>query len=106
MSDFIPAEDAKEAIKVQLIGSCIRVLELHKRVPEFMRSQGWPAEDKNLLSVIMLAVALKRLGEGSTKIPRPVGADVFGASWPIEAFLATATQICDTLELDYLLTLG
>jgi hypothetical protein len=63
----------------------VRGLDLQKRVPEFMRQRGWPAEDEDLVTCITAAVGLSKIGAGATPIYRPPTADALRGAWPADS---------------------
>lgn len=96
-------EEYKALHRPAIIAGMARRLGLVQRVPELMRKNGWPVQSKDLVSVLIAAVACKKIGAGATRFRRPEAAERLGGLWPAEDASATASAIVDSLELDRLL---
>ena len=99
----VPEGEQKFALTYAMLAGTARGLGLLARVPEVMRFRGWPADDKNLASVLAAAVSLKALGAGATLLRRPPGADQCGGAWPASRERLTASQVVDAMDLTHLL---
>jgi hypothetical protein len=104
------AED-RHALKFAAIAGPSRSLGLLKiddekrltgRVPELLRSRGWPV-DLDLCIVLAAAIGLKKIGVGRQLFRRPSAAQGCGGKWPADAGSLTASQIVVELELSDLL---
>lgn len=101
MTDLkVPVRAVIREMKRDAVLKIIGTFVLPKRLPELMRARGWPTEDHDLIGCLMAAVACKAMGAGGQLFPRPPGAEQLGGLWPADAIFCTASQICDTLELD------
>lgn len=97
------AREQREAMVYALLSGTFRGLDLAKRLPNLMRSRGWPAEDDDLRSVLAGAVACKKIGAGATIFRRPVGAEQLGGKWPAFLERMSASQVVEWLDLQELL---
>lgn len=98
-----PQGEQADVVIYALLAGTARGLDLHKRLPELMRSRGFPTDDVDLVSVLKAAVALKAIGAGATLVHRPSGADALRGAWPADSGTRTASQIVEELELQRLL---
>lgn len=107
-------EDTPEnrmAVKFATIAGPSRSLGLFKiddekrltgRVPELLRSRGWPV-DLDLCAVLAMAIGFKKIGIGRQVLRRPTAAQGCGGKWPSDDGSLTAAQIVTQLELTDLL---
>jgi hypothetical protein len=94
MSERERSPEAQRAVaRYAFIAGPVRGLDLVKRVPEFMRKRGWPAEDQDLVDVIAVAVGLTKIGAGANPVYRPPGADAMRGAWPADSQHARRCQL-------------
>lgn len=104
MAETIDLEQYKAIHRKAMLAGAAKALGLVQRVPELMRTRGWPADDQDLVAVLITAVACRKWGAGREVFRRPKAADGLGGLWPLHAQRVTANHIVDTLELDDLLS--
>jgi hypothetical protein len=95
--------EQREIFRYAAIAGPVRGLDLRKRIPEIMRQRKWPHEDEDLVTVLCIAVGLKKIGAGRTLLRRPPGADGLGGLWAIERERVEARWLVEALELDELI---
>lgn len=98
-----PIHEQIGAVKYVLFAGTHRGLDLGKRVPELMRSRGWPHDDVDLASVLAACVCLVFIGAGGTRVRRPPSAEACGGAWPDSAFIRTASDVVRSMDLQSLL---